>query len=103
MKPFNVGDIAVGQNFAHATFRNGMECEIVKGLEVRKGRLVHNGVKINEPMYMAKWADGELTGVLPAYLRRKPSRSDDAWLMQKMNQILNPQNLDADVLAVGCI
>ena len=66
-----VGDIAIGQNFIVNIERNGMECEIIGGLEMRLAHCVNTG-EITECMrYKVRWADGLIWNQKPPYLRKK--------------------------------
>lgn len=96
-KPFKVGDICIGQNMVWTTHYNGMDCEIVGPLELRRiVDLSKDGQLIDELCYHVRWADGEETAVPPEKLRRKPPKPDtDAWAMDKVQQLLKPLQVDA--------
>lgn len=73
MSSFSVGDLAVGQNARWDFTRNGMDCEVVLGLEVRPyWRRDIGGEICMAPCYVVRWADGEISAALPDQLRRRP-------------------------------
>lgn len=80
---FKIGEIVVGQNFTVTTKYNGMEAEIIGGLEFRRARTSHGKLERGS-MYRVQWADGKITSQFPHELRRKkpPKREIDtvvAW------------------------
>lgn len=87
---FKVGEICIGQYFVIDTELNGMECEIIGGLENAVGidrlRRIHMG-----PAYLVRWANAEVSSVYPHNLRRKPPKqSTDAWATEMVKQVTKP-------------
>ena len=85
---FKVGDVCIGQNhFMHTQF-NGMQCEVIGGLEFRHGRLYGTLVPVNEFQYEVLWANGETTNALPYQLRlkRPPAQSGEDSIMSLLKQ-----------------
>jgi hypothetical protein len=68
---FNVGDIAIGQNFVLATDFNGMEATIVGPLEMRGGFDCGTGEWVETLCYEVEWANGDFSQQEPFYLRRR--------------------------------
>jgi hypothetical protein len=68
---FKVGDICVGQNFVVSKKRNGMECEVIGGLEWRRSINVTSLIERDILCYMVRWADGGETCQAPIFLRYK--------------------------------
>lgn len=68
---FKVGEIAIGQNFVHNIERNGMECEVIGGLEMRTGYGSSTGDRITGMSYLVQWSDGMIRVQRPFQLRKK--------------------------------
>jgi hypothetical protein len=68
---FKVGDVCVGQNFVFSTDRNGMECTVIGGLQMRPGINHITGKAAWEMLYDVRWADGAESFQEPYTLRRK--------------------------------
>lgn len=84
---FKVGEIAIGQNFLVNTECNGMECEVLDGLEfVPIPICAKTGEALPPAMcYFVEWAYGVVSEVSPSNLRKKrPPEADDATARQTM-------------------
>jgi hypothetical protein len=68
---FKVGDICVGQNFINHPEKNGMECTVIGGLQMRYGVDFRTGVAAWEMLYDVRWADGAESFQEPYTLRLK--------------------------------
>lgn len=73
MEHYKVGEIVIGQNFQNSTHLNGVECQIVKGLDfafdcysLATGRNLGPS-----SFYEVQWPDGSIIPVRPQNLRRK--------------------------------
>lgn len=75
---FKVGDVGIGQNFVNDPTRNGMECEIIGGLEMRLSFTESRREFTRGLRYQVKWADGLTTDQEAYYLR--PKRPPRHWL-----------------------
>jgi hypothetical protein len=75
---FKVGEICIGQNFLTNTECNGMEREIIGGLELREW-MTPDGRKGMDMSYMVRWADGHECSQIGYNLRpkRPPKRAID--------------------------
>lgn len=92
---FKVGTICIGQNFKeHATFRNGMECEIVNGLQLKESRNIHTGRINTKPRYQVRWVDGTVLWYSPIHLRRKPPKQSDSQWADEAIRKLKKQSSD---------
>lgn len=71
MSEFKIHEVATGQNHIYDTALNGMECEIIEGLQIR--RLTHKVSGLNDyrECYRVKWANGKILCAQPGYLRKK--------------------------------
>lgn len=70
---FKVGDICIGQHFLRHTEYNGMECEIIGGLDLRQWGAADG--RMGEDMsYRVRWADGTVSNQLGHNLRPKRPR-----------------------------
>lgn len=69
---FKVNEVAIGQNFVNRSKYNGVECEIIGGLElhtcIRPNGEVHTVMR-----YLVAWADGVVAAVAHCHLRRRKS------------------------------
>ena len=75
--PFKVGEILIGQNMIMVTRCNGMECEVIGGLEMRDWRCEITGDFGQSMTYEVRWADGGVTVQEQNELRRrKPPAAD---------------------------
>ena len=75
MSQFKVGDICIGQNFINHAILNGMECQIIGGLESRHIRNKNNTYFAQR--YRVKWSDGCITAAQHLHLRlKKPPRRE---------------------------
>jgi hypothetical protein len=80
---FPVGTVCIGQDFSFATYRNGMECVIVHGLEMRAHCCQVSGIEYPpEPMYYVGWEDGTYSLVRPRQLRRKQPPTGEIAIMR---------------------
>lgn len=68
---FKVGEIVVGQNHVYDTEYNGMEGQIVEGLETRRW-VTERGEHGKGFVYVVEWATGERCATEPKNIRRKP-------------------------------
>jgi len=75
MDKFQIGEIVIGQGFTYNPERNGMECEIIEGVLIRRVRW-KGGREGEELTYLVKWPDGELTAQEPHQLRKKKHPQD---------------------------
>ena len=76
---FHVGEIATYMNFVVRTEYNGVECEIIGGLEMRMASLSEWGLPPFKCMsYLTRASDGRIFVVVPHRLRKKrpPSTYD---------------------------
>ena len=74
---FKIGDVCEGQNFVRSPDRNGMQCTIIGGLEIRRGRIPQTTESFECLMYRVHWADDDITAQPPYNLRKKrPPASD---------------------------
>lgn len=91
---YKVGTICIGQNFRNRGHdRNGMECEIVSPLSMKRARSVYSG-KISRgrsKRYGVRWADGRLSAIYPEYLRPK-HLPPDTGLTAVLNLFKEPVN-----------
>lgn len=69
---FKVGEIAILQNSDYFTEYNGVECEILKGLNVHKIQHMDMMKKSHRLSYFAQMADGMRLNAAPHQLRKKP-------------------------------
>lgn len=69
-----VGAVCIGMGATWLFEKNGMECVVIGGLELR----AYTSYASGEPKafaahcYLVRWADEEITCALPEQLRRKP-------------------------------
>lgn len=79
MSNFKVGDVCIGQNYVLSTERNGLECEILEGLQDRFFRNNHTQSLEYGQAYLVRWSDGDVWAVKHYQLRKKqpPKREID--------------------------
>lgn len=91
---FRIGEVAVGQNFMHRLVRNGMECEIIGGLELRSNTNSYDDKVTKGLRYRVRWADGLISGQEPEYLRKKkPPQETSTWEAVQQLTNWNPQKV----------
>lgn len=86
MSAFKIGEILIGQNLIFETQCNGMECEIIGGLSLRRWENRATKEIGMSPLYLVRWADGIISAQAPHELRRRkppPSDSHERTYMQK--------------------
>jgi len=71
---FEIGEVAIGQNYKISRQYNGMECEIIKDLHCETVDW-EDGTTTHSLVYRAEWADGRTFPVEPQYLRKRPNRN----------------------------
>jgi hypothetical protein len=74
MHEFQVGDLAVGRNYATLPDRNGMECVIISPLQLITALEVRSGACTTKPRYHVRWADGLESVAQPHTLKRPTPR-----------------------------
>lgn len=80
MAKFSVGEIAIGQNHTRSLECNGMECEIIGGLSLRKAINLHTLEKERKLFYRVAWADGMITCTSEHNLRKKKPPKEIDWV-----------------------
>lgn len=75
---FKVGDVCVGQYFLTHTEYNGMECEVIEGLALRRW-YTDSGRAGEDLCYRVRWANGYVSSQQGYNLRpkRPPKRAID--------------------------
>jgi hypothetical protein len=89
MATFKVGEIILGQNFIHETFRNNMEGEVISPLIYGEARQSADGAISKDWRHHIRWSDGSVTVQQPKYLKKKPPPPDVVeWANQKVKDLL---------------
>lgn len=86
---FKVGEIVVGQNITSQPEYNGMEAEIIGGLEPRRCHRNATGEVLGTVMtYAVRWANGLVTAQEPHKLRRrKPPTTGEESIMALLKRV----------------
>lgn len=71
MANFRINEIAIGQNINSSPEYNGMECEVICGLQKQTVRWSDGRLTHDEPVYEVTWANGETLCVRPNNLRKR--------------------------------
>lgn len=87
---FQIGDVAIGQNFTVHSHLNGMECEIVSPLKECTGIDQSTGHLVSGLAYNVVWADGLSSYTQEFYLKKRPPANtpsewedSDVWQPEK--------------------
>lgn len=87
MSILKVGDICIGQNLVNRPSYNGVECEIIGGLELRNiSYHSEEPNKFKRVGYAVKWQDGSISSQTIHHLRRKslPGSTADERVYQSL-------------------
>jgi hypothetical protein len=90
MSKFEIGEIVIGQHFVHSTCLNGVELEVVRGLESRLIEFINRVPCVPQTLigYGIRHPAGYITHIEPYYLRKKKPPKEIDWVkMCKLNQI----------------
>lgn len=98
MPKFEINEIAIGQYFINVPSRNGMECEIIKPLQVVTGTCITTGKITTSLRYKVRWEDGMEIWVKPFKLRKKkPPQEYITW--EQFKEKLNSMTIEDSVNA----